>query len=261
MPAATSEPFYLFDSIHYEPFELGAKLHAILAYPSERETELRHQAFEALCAQTIHVTCEAYPSNSAWWRARYPAYAAISAREIRPRLRMLDRRLRHRETAAQIALGYFDGALRRLFALIGEAYPDLQQQIGDIEWRRTPLPDGVPRHSLNALIQFHYPHCNEEGCHNREHRIWRSSLPVIHLAVAFHVVGSYLKRAADTFEFRLDDLNLYQRILRLAEAHETAVECEWEWWQRHRRGGNSTFRINPGVLIRCRAEKPATLSF
>jgi hypothetical protein len=261
MSTPTSSMTYLFASSHYEPFELGAKLIATLAFPSPQEIDPRQRAFEALCAQVIHATCAADPNNAASWRAKFPTYAAIGEPEIRRRLRTLRRRLRDRMKAAQIALGYFDEALRHTLVSIGEAYPDLKPEIEDIEVRPTPLPGGVVRHSFNALIQHHFPHHNEEGWHNREQRALRSSLPVIHVAVAFHVLGRHLAPGAEGFAYKLDDLEIHQRILELAEVHETALECEWA--RRHEAGeeGSSTFMIDPGVLIRCRAEKSPTVDF
>ena len=256
-----SQAGLVFDFEHSEPFEIGAKLIATLGFPAPNETALRQQVFEALCAQSVRTTCAASRNGSASWRARYPAYAAIEQREIRRRLRTLRRRLRDRMTAAQMALGYFDEALRHTFTSIGEAYPDLKPEIGEIDLRPTPLPNGVARHSLNALTQFHFPNANEEGWHNRELRVWRSSLPVIHLAVAIHVLGRILKPGTADLEYKLDDLDLHRRVLTLAEVHETALNAEWKL--RHSAGqhGSSLFIIDPGRLIRCRAEKPASAAF
>jgi hypothetical protein len=61
---------YLLDS-DYEPFERGAKLIALLAFPDSTEVDLRQRAFEALCAQTVHATCAADLANSSEWRARF----------------------------------------------------------------------------------------------------------------------------------------------------------------------------------------------
>ena len=244
-----------FDFNDCEPFELGAKLIALLGFPDAQEVDRRQRAFEALCARAVHARCAADPGNSAAWRAQFPAYAAIDKAEIRRRLRTLPRRLGDRMKAAQMALGYFDEALRHMFAAIGEAYPDLKPDIGHIELRPTPLPDGMVRHSFNALIRYHFPHSNEDGWHNREQRIWRASLTVIHLAVALHVLGRHLQTGADGFAYRLDDSDLHRRVLALAEVHETAAASEWE--RRHRAGemGSSTFMIDPSVLIPCRTQE------
>jgi hypothetical protein len=259
MLVPNSQIYYLLDSSQYEPFEIGAELIAILAFAGSREIDARRQAFEALCANMVRATCEVEPEKAVGLRDRFPAYAAIDATESRRRLRTLRRRLRDRMVAARMALGYFDEAMRCMFASIGEAYPDLKPEIEGVELRPTPLPDGMVRHSANELIHHHFPHSNEEGWHNREHRIWHSSLPVIHLGVAIHVLGRYVQSDTD-FKYKLDDLNLHRRVVALAEVHETAAHFEWE---RRRAGlkGSSTFIIDPSVLIRCRAEKSAIRDF
>jgi len=161
--------------------------------------------------------------------------------------------------AARMALGYFDEAMRHMFASIGEAYPDLTRQIGIVEVRPPPLLEDMARHSLNDLMRHHLPHISEDARHDREHRIWRSSLPAIHLAVAIHVLGQHLQSGTD-FKYKLDDLDLHRRVLALAEVHEAAAHSEWE---RRRAGlkGSSTFMIDPSALIPCRAEKSATRDF
>jgi hypothetical protein len=247
----------LLDPNQLEPFEIGAALIAMLGFPGSHEIDARRGAFEALCADVVRATCEAEPQKAADLRDRFPTYAAIDARESRRRLRTLRRRLRDRMFAARMALGYFDEATRHMFASMGEAYPDLKPETGDVELRPTPLPNGLARHSANALIQYHFPHANEDGWQNREHRMWHSSLPVIHFAVAVHVLGRHSQSGAETFAYNLDDLDLHRRVLALAEVHETAVHSEWE---RRKAGlkGSSTFEIDPSVLICCRMEKPAT---
>ena len=258
MLVPNSQIYYLLDSSQYEPFEIGAELIAILAFAGSREIDARRQAFEALCANMVRATCEVEPEKAVGLRDRFPAYyAAIDATESRRRLRTLRRRLRDRMVAARMALGYFDEAMRCMFASIGEAYPDLKPETGDVELRPTPLPNGLARHAANALIQYHFPHANEDGWQNREHRMWHSSLPVIHFAVAVHVLGRHSQSGAETFAYNLDDLDLHRRVVALAEVHETAAHSEWE---RRKAGlkGSSTFEIDPSVLICCRMEKPAT---
>jgi hypothetical protein len=249
---------YILDMTRHEPFEIGAKLVAILAFPGHQEVDARERAFEALCADVVRITCKTDREHRAWWSTRFPLYAAIDAAECRRRLRTLNRRLRHRMKAGQMALGFFDEALRRMLASIAEAHSDLKAQIGDVGARPTPLPDGVERHSLNALIRYHFPQSNDDGWHNQEHRIWRESLPVIHLAAALHVLGRQLRPEAATFAYDLHDLDLHRRVLALAAVHEESVRCEWE---RHAAGlrGSSTFSIDPQVLIHF--ESAATRDF
>jgi len=244
-------------SDRYEGLELGPKIIALLAFPGTHEVELQQRAFEGLCAKIVHARHRADEAIGTLSHTKFRVYGAIDEPEIRRRLRTLPRRLRDRMKAAQMAMGYFDEALRHMFASIREAYPDLGTEIGDLELRPTPLPDGVGRHSLNALIQYHYPHSNEEGQHNREQRIWRSSLRVIHVAAALYVLGRRLEPGPDGFAYNLGDLDLHRRVLTLAEVHETAARLEWH--RRHQSGikGSSTFMIDPNGLIGFRAEPPA----
>src|ERR1700694_593205 len=107
MLAPKSQIYYLLDSSQFEPFEIGAALIAILAFPASHEIDARRQAFEALCADMVRATYEAEPEKAAGLRERFPTYAAIDARESRRRLRTLRRRLQDRMVAARMALGYF----------------------------------------------------------------------------------------------------------------------------------------------------------
>jgi len=258
----STQRFSTFDGLDWnqlKPFQKVALMIAFLAFPDPNEIALRRRAFEALCADYVREKCREHPDEAAEWRANFAIYAAIDARESRRRLRTLARRLRDRMKAAQMALGYFDEAIRYMLYSFGETYPDLKEEIGNIDLRSTPLPDAVPRHSLNALVAIHYPRSNEEGRHNQEQRVWRISLSVIDLAVAFYVLGRQLK-SGDTFFYPLDDLDLHRRVFALAEIHENALHCEWE---RRRAGGkgSSTFVIDPNVLIPTRTEKSATSGF
>jgi hypothetical protein len=251
---------YLLDLTLFEPFEFGPALLASLAFPGSREDEARKLAFEALCADKLHSFSESEPKKADERRTRYPHYSAINAKERRRRLRTLARRLQDRMTAACIALGYFDEALRHMFATIGEMYPDLRPEIGPVEIRQTPLPDGVRRHSLNSLFAYRYPLADESGCHNRQNRIWRESLPVIHLAVAGQTLSMWFPPGAVEYNTLLRHVELVRRVVHLAKTHEIAGEVEWG---RRCAGvsGSSSFSIDPSILVRCRTEKMALSNF
>jgi hypothetical protein len=69
----------------------------------------------------------------------------------------------------------------------------LQNAIG----HRPNLPDSVERLSLNQLSEFAMGEANQSSPENFETRIWRPSLPVIHLAAAVAVAINDRERAGE----------------------------------------------------------------
>ena len=70
-----------------EPFEIGARLFAILAFPGTNEAVERRRAANAWCAGIINCTKQQEPASAAGLDAKYPRYAAMDQRSINQALR------------------------------------------------------------------------------------------------------------------------------------------------------------------------------
>jgi hypothetical protein len=91
-----------------------------------------------------------------------PIYALRAEKDIKRDLKTLGRRLRDRMITAHVAIAF------------------LQRAAG-----HTPrLPRGVARLSLNELTSYVSRQAGQSDQGNTETRVWRPSLPVIHLAAA-----------------------------------------------------------------------------
>jgi len=212
---------YNLDPDLLDPFEIGAMLLAILAWPDPREEEQQRLGAEALAAQAFHALCRAFPDEAGGWRAACPHYADLNEPEIKRRLRQLDRRLRDRMAAARMALGFMEQGLTR---------------------RAPRLPAGMKRHSLNELsilVQTDLPTISDPEMIER--RVWRESRPVIALAVAMQLCARAASEdGARLIGYPLDDDELHAAVIQLAQLHEPLV-------LRDRRLG-----IGEGDLIRVR---------
>jgi hypothetical protein len=200
-PSAESRTFLLNSTI-LEPFEIGAKLLAIACYPATDENDALQKAAEALCADTIRIKCTEYPESAQQWRDAYPAYSAIDERESRRRLRTFSNRLQRRMLAARMSLGFFERA---------------------ITGKEPRLPNGMKRHSLNELSKLVMEQTHQSVPENFEHRIWRPSRPVIHIAAAMQVIARASEPNSVAVGYPLDDLPLHRLVIEWAAFHEKMV--------------------------------------
>jgi hypothetical protein len=207
------------DSGRLEPFEIGARLLALVAYPAAEELDGRKEAAEALCAETIRATCAEYPENAPQWREAYPTYSAIDDRETRRRLRTFPRRLNHRMLAARMSLGFLEQGLT------GES---------------PRLPDGMQRLSLNELSKLVMVQTHQSHAENIEHRIWRATRPVIHIASAMQVIARASGSISNDIGYPLDDFPLHRLVIEWAEFHEKLILAD------------SRFGVKPDDLVRVR---------
>lgn len=190
------------DAAKLEPFEIGASIFAVLAFPNLVEAGMMRSASEALCADTLRVTCLAEPHRVEELRRLYPGYAAIDERESRRRLRTFKRRLNDRMVAARMSMGFFYEAFATAPAT---------------------LPSEMKRHSLNQLSELVLKESRQSNPDNVEKRIWRGSLPVIHIAAAYQWMMRYCEDKGAAFTMDLQNLEEHRRILALSEIHEEIV--------------------------------------
>ena len=222
---AAASRLIVLDPETLEPFEIGAWLVAVLAFPTDAEVNMRREAADALCNGTLRVTCAAYPADAAGWREDYPVYAAIDLREQKRRLRSLPGRLNRRMLAARMSLGFLEEG---------------------VTGAPITLPDGMKRLSLNELSDLVLRQSRQADPHNVEQRTWRPAKPVIHLAGAMQIVLRHLSpgRGEDLVPYPIDDGDLHRVVIGLAEVYEGIVL------------GDPRLRIGPDTLIRVRLAPP-----
>ncbi len=130
-----------------------------------------------------------------------PLYAFRDQKLIDQDLRQIKRRFRDRAIAAKIAM------------------PFLQE----VELGHPPeLPTGIKQLSLAAMCQFVQDEAEQGEAKNVENRIWRISLPVIHLATATAVIIDQLEKTGVTqpsFAHFLNDPSKMKALITTANQH------------------------------------------
>jgi hypothetical protein len=187
-----------------EPFEIGAFLLAVLAFPAAQESDARVAAAFALCNLAVAAQCAQFPDSEASWRKSHPEYFDLDDREIRGRLRQLKRRLRDRMIAARMSLGFFEEGITGCAAT---------------------LPTGMVRLSLNELSKLALPQSGESNPENLEKRTWRASRGVFHIAAALQVSlrVSAQSPEIEALGYPLWDNELHRRVIEFAQFHEEMV--------------------------------------
>jgi hypothetical protein len=160
-----SMPVHVIDLKRFELYEVGAALLSVLAYPSDSE-ETRAAVHASLCHHALRVRCEVEPDWALFPQRMKPIHALRTAREVNHDLRTLQRRLRDRMAAGRMAIGF------------------LKEAVGG---RVSELAPGLARVSINQMARLVIEDTGQTDPENVETRIWRPSLPAIHLASAFQV--------------------------------------------------------------------------
>jgi hypothetical protein len=147
-----------------------------------------------------------------------PIYAFRLQQDISRDLRTLDRRIRDRMIAGRMGIGFLKEAVT------GQ------------------VPAGLKRLSINELAELVRDDARYSEPENVETRIWRPSLPVIHLATALQVL-LYLgdqKIGPIGYESLLLGRNVIELIIRTAEHHRVLFTQ------------SRTLRLDPSNLISIR---------
>jgi hypothetical protein len=212
--------------VHYidfnrlEVYEAGAFLVSLLAYPreSEEDDKRRCGVFTSLCACAIRGRAEADPDWAAAPQLVKPVYTSRTDRDSDRDLRTLPRLLRDRMIAARTAYSFLEEAET------GEA-PE--------------LPSSVKRLSINEISELVLEDAGYSDPENVETRIWRPSLPVIHLASAVH---NYLHLDAEALGHGplLNRRDVIEYVIRNAEYFEVLI------------GRSRRLRVNADRLVRFR---------
>jgi len=147
-----------------QPFEIPALVLAAIAWPGAQEARQRLSLFTSLCVWLIQARADADPAWAMQPQPIKPIYLTWPAAQRAKDLRTFQRRIRDRLTAGHLAVAFLQEA-----------------ESGDLP----RLPPGALRLSLNQLTKTVTDDLGIEDPENVEARIWRPSLPVIHLCAAW----------------------------------------------------------------------------
>src|ERR1700738_471086 len=182
-----------------EVYEAGALLITLLAYPGEKE-EVWAQVHASLCSYALRIKSASEPDLATVPQPMKPIYAFRLQQDIGRDLRTLERRIRDRMIAGRMGIGFLKEAVT------GQ------------------VPAGLKRLSINELAELVLDDAGYSEPQNVETRIWRPSLPVIHLATALH---GYLHLGAENEALGVGPLltcrDVIEDLIRSAEYCEPLV--------------------------------------
>jgi hypothetical protein len=182
-----------------EVYEVGALVLTWLAFPGERETEeLRSRVHASLCAYALRAKYESEPEWLGSPQPIKPVYALRSQLDINRDLRTLERRFRDRMIAARMAIGFLKEAV---------------------------LPAAINRVSVNQMARLVLDDAGYTDPENVESRIWRPSLPVIHIATAIQLMLQLAEPVTGPLglEALLLDRGIIELVVRAAQYHESVI--------------------------------------
>jgi len=150
----------LLDFSNSETYECGAMLLAVLAYPSGSARVNGHELQSSLCADYLRSQYSGETDTTVVLPLK-PAYVFRSEPTVKKDIKTLERRLRDRAIAARMFRGFW------------------QEAAGAV----INLPIGMTKLSLNQLAEL-VAEDAQQSPDNIETRIWRPSVPVVHIAAA-----------------------------------------------------------------------------
>jgi hypothetical protein len=195
---------HLIDFQRSAVYEAGAALISVLAYPGDREEERRAAVHASLCHHALRAFCVMEPDLALFPQPMKPIYALRTSREVKADLRTLRRRLRDRMAAGRMAIGF------------------LKQEVGAV----VGLPAGRSRLSINQMARLVLDDVGQSDPANVETRIWRPSLPAIHIASAFQVFLQLAEPEIGDLGFERFLLNRWaiECVVRAAKYHASIIE-------------------------------------
>ena len=203
-------------------FEVSALLISNLAWPGPHEAAGRERLYLSLCAWFIRDQAARDPQWAGRPQLIRPDYACRAEAYIKRDVRTLDRRLRDRVTAGRMAIAFLkeaeSGALPK-------------------------LPSGAARLSIKQLAASVHVDLGFRDAENVPTRVWRPSLPVIHLCAAWAVTARDVWNATGGEDVMLDEVmrqpTFLASLIHRAELYEPLLEA-------------SRLKISPDALIRFR---------
>jgi hypothetical protein len=211
---------HFIDFNRLDVYEAGAWLVTRLAYPDADDKTQAH-VHTSLCSHALRVRSEIEPDWAIRPQATKPIYSLRSPDDCNRALRTLERRVRDRMVAGRMAIAFLKEAL--------PSHPLIR-------------PPGMKRLSINQLARLVLDDTQFTDPGNVETRIWRPSLPVIHLCSAVQIVLSQLepKIGSMVLEALLLDRSAIELVIRTAEYHESVL------------AQSRYLRIDPERMIRIR---------
>lgn len=193
----------LLDFSNSEIYECGATLLAVLAYPDVSTRTHRIALQMSLCADHLR-QLHAGETDASIILPLKPAHVFRNARDVRKDIKTLERRLRDRAVAARMFRGF------------------LQEAAG----AEVRLPAGMTKLSLNQLAELVAEEAQQASSENIETRVWRPSIPVIHVAAALENIlldAARLGELGFSWGDILTSRQLIEEIARKAQAIEGLI--------------------------------------
>lgn len=218
-------PVYTLSPDSSEPYECAAALLALLAYPHPAADTSERPAFHAALCRAALLGCAADDPDWLWHSQPIkPGYLLLEEATADRGLAQGQKRLDERLIAARMAL------------------PFLQQASTG---QPPKLPKALPRWSLNGMADLVLDQARQSDPHNLEARVFRPSLPVIHLAAALLIASDGLEaplghRLSAWHLFYDRELTIVRWLVDAAQQYEALLPR-----MRH-------FRVPPEAVIRLR---------
>ncbi len=186
-------------------FMSGAMFHAILAWPTNRELRSFHRVSDELMAGTLRLSKPASSGardelDQYWPQHDWRRIEALSAKR-RVAMGGIEKRLRHRMIAAKIGIGLIH------LELFGT---------------QVTLPPSLVSLSIDQLSAFVSRETTIDDPENVEKLVWRTSLPIIHLAIATQLI-LHRNGYQQVNEMDLHDHEFYRTAVLLAQQIELII--------------------------------------
>lgn len=191
----------LLDFSSSEIYECGATLLAVLAYPAVSTRAHRLALQMSLCAYHLG-QLHAGETDASIVLPLKPAYVFRDARYVQKDIKTLNRRLRDRGVAARMFRGFW------------------QEAAG----AKVKLPTGMTKLSLNQLAELVAEDAQQAGSENIETRMWRPSIPVIHVAAAMENILLDAERLGEP-GISWGDILTSQHLIEEIAAKAHVIEC------------------------------------
>jgi len=199
------------DANRSEPFEIGAQIIALLAFPGADEEARRLRVEGAMCSEVIALGCSEDPAGASVLRARYPHYAK---RVQRASLASLDSRLKKAMLAGWMALGFIeDGATGMPPKLPADMTNMSVSSLARRISRQIGLDDDVTYENYEDAIKA------------MERRVWRRWHPILHLASAYQVVARIHSGEEPGLAFNIDNEAFHEAVIGLAQVHGKIIRA------------------------------------